>query len=243
MAEHLDGRFRLFTPDLHGYGGTDAWPGERPLRLADEAALVAALIKRIGAPVHLVGHSYGGAVALRLAADYPERIARLTLIEPAAFHLLRTDGIRSQAMRREIARLAGDVAKAVARGDYHGGMGRFVNYWNGEGAWDAMPAEMRASLAPRLVKVASEFHAGFGETAGVEQYRNIRVPVALLRGRHSPQPVRRIAEILAVILSGGRLESLETAGHMMPITHPGLVADIVGSVPGAPAPTPIRAVA
>src|SRR3546814_8229080 len=89
-------------PDLRGYGATEGWSGRAPMRLADEAALVRALAEEAGEPVHLVGHSYGGAVALMAALHFPEAIASLTLIEPVAFFLLRARSASDHALFTEI---------------------------------------------------------------------------------------------------------------------------------------------
>src|SRR5262245_25652134 len=56
--------------DLRGHGDRPGWHGAGALSLAEEAAAIAEACPA-GAPFHLVGHSYGGAVALRFAKDYP----------------------------------------------------------------------------------------------------------------------------------------------------------------------------
>ena len=102
--------FRKLAVDLHGFGDSDPWPGERPLSLADEAEAVLAAAKVIERPFHLVGHSYGGAVALKLALTAPERIASLTVIEPVSFHLLRDRGEADRRRLKEVSRIAHFVA-------------------------------------------------------------------------------------------------------------------------------------
>src|SRR5262249_58233939 len=67
LAEILRPCAHVLAPDLYGYGETDSWPGHGPISLADEAALADAVLPAGEGPIHLVGHSYGGAVALRFA--------------------------------------------------------------------------------------------------------------------------------------------------------------------------------
>src|SRR5262249_33301377 len=63
LVERLQPRHRVFSVDLHGYGDSGTWHGGRAFTLADEAAVVVALAQQLDAPAHIVGHSYGGAVA------------------------------------------------------------------------------------------------------------------------------------------------------------------------------------
>ena len=89
LAASLSDRYHVLAPDLIGYGGSAPWASRAEFCLAQEAALIRSLIGRLQRPVHLVGHSYGGAVALHIARTRPELLRSLTLVEPSAFHLLR----------------------------------------------------------------------------------------------------------------------------------------------------------
>lgn len=107
LTELLDGKRRVLAPDLRGYGESAARPGEPDL--ADEAAIVGALAACAGGRIDLVGHSYGGAVALRFALEQPELVRSLTLIEPVAFHLLRQDWAGRDWLLAEVQAIAAAV--------------------------------------------------------------------------------------------------------------------------------------
>jgi pimeloyl-ACP methyl ester carboxylesterase len=67
----LETDFEVLAPDLYGYGARADWPGRGPLTLTDEAAAVSKLLGNNDKPAHIIGHSYGGAVALKLARSSP----------------------------------------------------------------------------------------------------------------------------------------------------------------------------
>lgn len=220
VTDGLDPRFRTFAPDLYGYGESEPWTGPGSLTLAEEAAHAASCLPDDREPVHLVGHSYGGAVALRLAAARPWRVRSLTLIEPVAFHTLKQAGSGERRLMESVNSIANLVIQGVLNGDYHGAMEQFVDYWNGDGAWSSMSAETRRSFSRYAPKVALDFHATVNEDTDMGVYqRRFSFPVQILRGEKSPEPTRRVAELLHERIPTSRLLNVEGAGHMMPYTH------------------------
>lgn len=228
LGETLGNRFRTIAPDQWGCGESDPWPGHAPFTLAAEAAPVLAIIDAIDVPVHLVGHSYGGGVALLVACERPDALRSLTLIEPSAFHLLRQGGRPDRDRFYEIATVSAAVNDAVLSGDYRGCTERFIDYWNGPGAWDRTSERARAELSARLPKVALDFRALFHEETELAIYRQIGVPTLLLCGEVSPAPSRRIVEMLAAVLPHSRVEAIPGAGHMSPFTHANAVNAVIG---------------
>ncbi len=227
LGEVLGRRFRLEAPDLWGCGGRAGWPGRAAHSLAGEAASLLRMIDVMDEPVHLVGHSFGGGVALHIARHRPERIASLSLVEPTAFHLLRSGDAADTALFDEISTVAEDVREAILSGAYRAGMKRFVDYWNGPGAWQAMPPELRDRLVPGLFKTTLDFRALFEEPARIADYARLPIPTLILGGTRSPRPARRVADILHRNLPNGRLEVVADAGHMMPLTHADRVARLI----------------
>jgi pimeloyl-ACP methyl ester carboxylesterase len=218
LAAELGSRHEVATPDLIGYGAAAPWSG-REFRLASEAAAVRSVIGRLPQPVHLVGHSYGGGVALHIARTRPELLASLTLIEPSAFHLLRNgDAVDAEALA-EIMAVAADARTALNVGDYAGGFGRFVDYWSGPGSWEAMPPAKRAAFAPQLAKVVLDFHALLSEPAELEDVCDIAVPTLLVQGGCTALPSRCVCARLRVALPNATFRVVQGAGHMLPITH------------------------
>ena len=224
LSDALRDRFQVLAPDLYGYGETDYWCGRERLRLVDEARLVEHVAEqalgRSHGPVHLVGHSYGGAVALKLALRRPERLTSLTLIEPVSFHLLWNSDPGSMSRFGEIRRVADGVTQDLRRGDRETAMLRFVDYWNGPGAWYALSDRKRRELLRVAPKIAADFFAAITEPSELRDLARIAAPTLLLCGGASPAPTRRIFQMLAGAIKASRGLELRGAGHMLPLTHP-----------------------
>src|SRR5262245_27739127 len=86
----------------------------RPLTVGEDAAICARLMEHIGwSAAHLVGHSYGALVALRLAVDDPQRVVSVVLLEPAARGISSSDAVVAALQPVIAAYRSGDTAGAV----------------------------------------------------------------------------------------------------------------------------------
>jgi len=219
LQEHGAGAIRVIAPDLYGTAGTGQWTGQHAFSLADEAERVLSLPDIGDGRFHLVGHSYGGGVALKLATLVPERIAGLSLYEPSAFHLLHVLGPRGKAAFGDIRQVAGTVADGLVTGDYQAAARHFVEYWNGPGSWAAMKPELQAEMVRYVPKACLDFHALFEEDTPRSAYGTFRFPVLIMSGEFAPAPTRVVAEGLAKLIPGAVHARIAGAGHMGPCTH------------------------
>jgi pimeloyl-ACP methyl ester carboxylesterase len=218
--------FQAMALDLYGHGKRQRWHGAGALSLAHEAAAIWNAVPA-GEPFHLVGHSYGGAVALRFALSFPERLHSLTLIEPSCFHLL-VDEIDSHAQAlAEIRSVAGAINCAVLSGDYRGGMQTFIDYWGGAGTWKRVAEERKAQFADLAVCVAQHFCSLLGETTPLAACMDIRVPTLVLCGTDSPAPSQLIARQIADTIPHAQRRMIAGVNHMSPITHPDKVNPLI----------------
>ena len=218
LDSHLAGGRQVIAPDLLGYGDNPPWRDSRSLRLADEVHALRPVLDSTGVALDVVAHSFGAAVAIKLAIDYPGAVRSLCLYEPVLFGLLRGQPSATRALV-EIFMLAGGVESAIRRGDREAAARRFIDFWSGRGTWSSMPKSRRAGVAERIDKVIADFEAVLADETTRARLRRLQIPVLCLSGGRSPAAVRRISELLAESLPNARHVRLGGAGHMGPVTH------------------------
>src|SRR3954470_3003033 len=88
LSDRLAAGHRVLMPDFIGYGRSGSWPREEEFHFLLDVLATEALLDSLAEPVHLVGHSYGGFVALLVALHRGDRVLSLSLFEPVAFGVL-----------------------------------------------------------------------------------------------------------------------------------------------------------
>ncbi len=225
LTEALKDRYRVIAVNLFGYGQTTAWPGTTPQSLYASAQLVLALCRDLDTPAHLVGHSFGGSVALKAAELFGPRIGKLILLEPNPFFLLKQHG-RTEAFLESRA-LRDHVKSFGALGDWMAVAERFADYWLGDGSWSAMPDKRRIAFAESCAPNFHEWDAVMEEETTVEQWRSPPARTLVVSDRATRRPIREIVEILRTERPEWSFEYYEDGGHMAPLTRPEIVNPIV----------------
>jgi pimeloyl-ACP methyl ester carboxylesterase len=219
LGQALGERFLLIAPDHIGCGAANPWGGAHGFSASDEAALTVGMIDAIDAPIHLVGHSYGGGIALRIARERPSRIASLTLYEPSLLSVLNTVGDEGRAVFADLKAKAHEVIGAMGTGAYLAAARLYMDTWSGAGSWDAMPPQAQAAVVRHLPKVCLEYRALSRERAPLQACRRFNFPVLLLQGEHSLQATHLISRQLHRAMKFASLQIVRGAGHMGPFTH------------------------
>jgi pimeloyl-ACP methyl ester carboxylesterase len=218
LRELLEPRHRVLSPDFISYGGSSRWEGPGDFHYREDVAVVQALVRSAGAPVHLVGHSYGGFIALVAAATADLPLASISVFDPVAFGALSSTQDREGLANLEAASsdpqfldpaLAGTATWAE----------KFVNFWSGDGYWARLPEPQRQAFLSSGPKMFYEVRSLVLDRPPLETYQRITVPTLFLTGSASPAAGRRTAAILATALPHGGLVEIPGAGHMGPLTH------------------------
>jgi len=212
-------RFRVISYDRRGHSASGGPPGQGSV--LDDAADLAGLIEQLGlAPAHIVGSSFGGCVALRLATLRPHMFKSLIVHEPPLLGLLRTDDDFSQLLSEVEQRVATIVALLEA-GDHVGGARHFVEEVAlGPGAWDAMQEPARRTFVHNASTWLDEVRDPDATTLPLDKLAGLAAPALITRGDQSPPWFEVIARRVARALPAAQEHVFAGAGHVPHLSHP-----------------------
>jgi len=219
LTEALGRDYQVITPDISGYGDNPG-PGQLPTTLAKEVELLSDHISQLAGPLHVVGHSYGGAVAFKIATASPfaSRVRSLTLIEPVLPTLLR-DSEADRRLHERFVRVAHEVREDLSNGLLMEALGKFTGFWNGSAPPKPISPGACLRMIEHIEKLAFDFAAVLAEDDVAVAASAIRVPTLLLSGGLSPYMTQRIVGRLSSLIAGAEVRHLSAAGHMLPFSH------------------------
>src|SRR5690606_6671480 len=123
LIEQLKGYRKIINIDLLGYGNAPQPERDAPFSLACETDRINSILATLDVEqFDLVGHSYGGATALKFSYENSARVNRLAVFEPVAFHLLAADN----PARQEVVALGNSMTEMSDAEAAES----FLDYWN-----------------------------------------------------------------------------------------------------------------
>jgi pimeloyl-ACP methyl ester carboxylesterase len=216
--------YRVVTTSLLGYGGTDERRTDGDRSLDREAEIVEAVIERAGAPVHLVGHSFGGLACLAVALRGRVELSTVAVLEATVFDALRA--ARERDRYDEVLEMTRDYTSSFAAGD-RGAARHVIDFYGGEGSYDAMSPRMRESIVNGTPTNILDWSSALGARQDLSDYGAIGVPSLVVHGALAHRCVALAAEIVADAITNAQLATIPDASHFMLTTHPAAVAALI----------------
>ncbi|MCK0150253.1 alpha/beta hydrolase [Marivita sp. S6314] len=231
LADGLSDRLTMIAPDMPGHGRSAAW--DHRCNIHDQVTAIAR--DCLGKSGHVVGHSFGATVALRVALENPRAVRSLTLIEPVLFAAAQeSDPAALQSYRDDAAAFA----EALRQEDWETAAQAFTAVWGDGRSWQGVREAERARFTSQMhfiretEEVLLHDHAGLLSPGRPEQ---ITCPTLLVRGADTHPIIAVIHQTLARRIPNASEVVIPGAGHMVPITHPDPVAQHIKAILNAAA--------
>jgi lipase len=216
----------LTATDHIGHGRAADWDGQSDLH-AEATAATIAMAERLGQGhlVDLMGHSFGGTVALRVALTRPDLLRSLILVEPVIFAAARSAPAYTAFRARHM-----EFARLIRSGQREDALRRFHGDWGTGETLEALPDRTRTYMLDRIHLIEAQNPVLLDDAADLLRpggLETLTVPVLLIDGALSPPIIAAVHAALARRLPCVQRLSVAGAGHMVSITHPGEVAKVV----------------
>ena len=226
LIEFLYEDYHLVAPNLFGYGATDAWCSENTQSLEDQAQLIRRFIPLDGRTVSIVGHSFGGSVAMMAAKLFRRHIHKLILIEPNPNYLLKE--IENEECFNEISDLRNFIQTNGERGRWDEAAERFADFFNGKGTWSTMDSGRQSRFKDALKPNLFEWDAVMNEKTSIHDWRAcLPKDTTVLSCRQTIKPAKEIVNLFRCHMTSWKFREYNEGGHMAPLTKPDLINLII----------------
>lgn len=224
VIAELGNGLRSVTTSLLGYGGTAERRTLRDADISREAEILEAVIRRAAAPVHLVGHSFGGAVALAVALRKRVPVRSLVVIEAPVPELLRHAG---EHWHYRAFREMTDAYFDAFRAGETAAIERMIDFYGGAGTFSSWPERVRRYAIDTTPVNILDWAAAYDFQLTPTCLANVDVPTVVLRGGASHPAMRRADELLGQSIANALVATIPGAAHFMISTH---APDVAGAI-------------
>jgi len=218
----LAARYRVVAPSLRHYF-PEQWDGEgegfTTERHVNDLLL---LLDQLPGSAHLLGHSRGGNLCLRVAMAAPEKLRSLTLADPGgdfAEDVFRAAGLVSPISPVERNQFRQQALTMICAGRIGEGLQLFVDTVSGAGVWERSSQQFREMAMANAMTLVGQV-ADHPQPISNVQLEQLQLPVLLIGGAKSPEPFPRIIQALQSALVDVRTSMIPGASHGMNVIRP-----------------------
>jgi pimeloyl-ACP methyl ester carboxylesterase len=152
-----------------------------------------------------------------VAVTTPGVLASLTVVEPEAYSLLRTE--HAQAFG-QISELRNRWREHVRADRWYEAFEEFVDFYNGPGSFALWPTDRREAFLEDQRARGDLWDVLFDAPVTSEILATVRVPVHVVEGSETSDVDHAICDVVLRHVPQVERSVIEGAGHMMPLTHP-----------------------
>ena len=226
VIAEMSARYRCVATSLPGYGGTEERRTSGDYSIWHPADAVEAVVRRAGGEVHLVGHSFGGLVALAVAVRARVPLRSLTIVEAPAPELLRACGELNHFLAFRAMTEA--YFTAYDSGDQMA-IARMVDFYEGADTFAGLPQRVRNYAIETTPVNRWDWLSAYSFGPSRATLAVIKVPTLVMVGENSHPAAQRANELLCVHIRDAALAVVKDAAHFMISTHAKDTARLIAS--------------
>jgi len=182
------------------------------------------VIQHAGQPVHLVGHSYGGLIALATAlAGKADLLSPITFEGNPIYTRQKSGEFR---WKKSVEAMQKRFEQAFAAGDPEAA-GIIIDFWSREGNFKSMPPAFREYCQTNVSTNILDWRTAIGLRPHFEDFSTIKIPTTLIRSENANQPIIDITEGIYAHVLGCNQKIVRNSDHFLTSTHPKECAAII----------------
>ncbi|MFT7373135.1 MAG: pimeloyl-ACP methyl ester carboxylesterase [Oleiphilaceae bacterium] len=217
MVAQLASNHHCISIKLPGHCGTaDPEDFSNPTINTELDILEEVITKLTDKPVHLVGHSFGGVVALAFALKGRMALSQLTLFEPVAVWVLERmqDNKMTPVVQSFLAKYFHEVSINTPYV-----CGQVIDFWGGNGAFESLPAFIKESMEPLVANNVRHWEICAGIESKISDLKNLSTPTRIICGTESNPVAHAIADHLNTNILLSKKYIVDGASHFLVTSH------------------------
>lgn len=172
-------------------------------------------------PSHLVGHSWGGYTALKMAIDNPHLVKSLVLGEPPASTLIMGDPEGDSLVARFNKQSLAPASKSFAENKPEDGVRFFVNGVMGDSTYyDFVSQDIREIWLQNTTEIEGLFRTDSMTSINGKEVAQMEMPILMVYGEDSPKFFKKIVDTIHSLLPNINVSSLSDTSHGLQLENP-----------------------
>lgn len=224
VQKELKGRYRLITTSLPGYGGSKEIRDKTVSDMSLMSDFVSRVVDRVGEPVHLVGHSFGGLTTLATVLSGKVKPSSVITFEANPINLRPEFG--NFPWHAQTIDMYNSFEAAYASGDPDA-PGIIIDFWGHSGIFKKMPTQFQDYCRSVVFTNVLDWRCALGFTPNVSAFSALDMLCTFAHGEHAVQPLKDITKAIAEFAPNSLIKEVKGSGHFLISTHPAECAVLI----------------
>ena len=227
LSAELNQQYSVYAPEIPGYRKKQIETPQDFQSLDLRVKPLLDLLDSISEQIHLIGHSFGGLVALRLGELRPDKVLSITIYEPTVIGVFKGC---TEPTDLALASEVKNLAEVVKHSSPEVAMESFINFWHGTKQWPNIPKSIQNKLCQYADIAAVDFLNGLEDLYQAQPHQHFQGQVNVIFGSKTVPLAKGIATKLGQKLPNAKMFELAGLGHMGPITHAQEFNNAIGDI-------------